>query len=604
MLQDLRDQKNSWLIVLLFGIIIIVFVFMFGLPSMDSSCKSNTSVELAKVGSHDVGYEMLRSMIYRYYDDNVMSSQQYPALAKQLVTNISLIYLLADEARAAGLRVSDEDLHDYITNWEAGNADVIQQRFLNNQNQFSSKNYEAALSRLSISKRDYENYKREELLARHYLTLLASSISVSEETLWQRYAEANNSATIEVVSLTPGAVGATFKPLTDEEVAAFEAGNAAEIEKYYNEHLGNYTTPAKAKLQQVTIQKSMANVKNPGEKTSKTFLSGERFAIARAKIIDEKLDFDQAFVDYDESDDKDLKGMTGLVDVEIMAPEIQKAIDGKAAGEIVTAELSDRYVIAKVVEQVDKVVTPLTEVKQSIARQIMNDKRVKARMDEVSNNILSLAKGGQSLSDALNGSLYANVLAEQPMRPVAPAPVADTADAPAGTAAAPAADADAVPADPVLEPVPTDQLIIPESSRIQAKTLSDIATNSGYIAGLGISDDLARDIRSASDNMVLPKVYQIGADTVIARVVSKKGADRAAFTSLLPQLRQRAVDDKILQLIGDPESIIGMNGQYGIWIEQKINAAIASKKIVIDEDYFRKEQARRDKAAQERAEKK
>ena len=37
MLQDLRDQKNSWLIVLLFGIIIIVFVFMFGLPSMDSS---------------------------------------------------------------------------------------------------------------------------------------------------------------------------------------------------------------------------------------------------------------------------------------------------------------------------------------------------------------------------------------------------------------------------------------------------------------------------------------------------------------------------------------------------------------------------------------
>lgn len=598
MLQDLRDQKNSWLIVLLFGIIIIVFVFMFGLPSMDSSCKSNTSVDLAKVGSHDVGYEMLRSMIYRYYDDNVMSSQQYPALAKQLVTNISLIYLLADEAREAGLRVSDEDLHDYITNWEAGNADVIGQRFLNNQNQFSSKNYEAALSRLSISKRDYENYKREELLARRYLTLLASSISVSEETLWQRYAEANNSATIEVVSLSPDAVGATFKPLTDDEVAAFEAGNMAEIEKYYNEHLGNYTTPAKAKLQQVTIQKSMANVKNPGEKTSKTFLSGERFSIARAKIINDKLDFDQAFVDYDESDDKDLKGVTGLVDVEIMAPEIQKAIEGKAVGEIVTAELSDRYVIAKVVEQVEKVVTPLSEVKQSIARQLMNDKRVKARMDEVSSNILSLAKGGQPLPDALNGSLYANILAEQPMRPVAPSPVAE---APADSAEAPVAEA---PAEPVLEPVPTDQLIIPEASRIQVKTLSDIATNSGYIAGLGISDDLARDIRSASDNMVLPKVYQIGADTVIARVVSKKGADRAAFKSLLPQLRQKAVDDKILQLIGDPESIIGMNGQYGIWIEQKINAAIASKKIVIDEDYFRKEQARRDKAAQERAEKK
>ncbi|MBQ1926532.1 MAG: SurA N-terminal domain-containing protein, partial [Proteobacteria bacterium] len=315
MLQDLRDQKNSWLIVLLFGAIIIVFVFMFGLPSMDSSCKSNTQVNLATVGSHDVGYEMLRTMIYRYYDDNVMSSQQYPALAKQIVTNIGMIYLLADEAREAGLRVSDEDLQDYITNWESGNADVIGLRFLNNQNKFSTKNYENALSRISISKRDYENFKREELLARRYLTLMASSISVSEETLWQKYAEANNSATIEVVRLTPAEVAATFKPLTDEEISAFEASNGADIEKYYNEHLGDYTTPAKAKLQQVTIQKSITNVKNPGEKTVKSYLAGERFAIARAKIVDEKLDFDQAFVDYDESDNKELKGMTASTSV-------------------------------------------------------------------------------------------------------------------------------------------------------------------------------------------------------------------------------------------------------------------------------------------------
>ena len=36
MLQSLRDKKNSALIVILFAVIVIVFVFMFGLPSMDS----------------------------------------------------------------------------------------------------------------------------------------------------------------------------------------------------------------------------------------------------------------------------------------------------------------------------------------------------------------------------------------------------------------------------------------------------------------------------------------------------------------------------------------------------------------------------------------
>ena len=593
MLQDLRDQKNSWLIVLLFGAIIIVFVFMFGLPSMDSSCKSNTQVNLATVGSHDVGYEMLRTMIYRYYDDNVMSSQQYPALAKQIVTNIGMIYLLADEAREAGLRVSDEDLQDYITNWESGNADVIGLRFLNNQNKFSTKNYENALSRISISKRDYENFKREELLARRYLTLMASSISVSEETLWQKYAEANNSATIEVVRLTPAEVAATFKPLTDEEISAFEASNGADIEKYYNEHLGDYTTPAKAKLQQVTIQKSITNVKNPGEKTVKSYLAGERFAIARAKIVDEKLDFDQAFVDYDESDNKELKGMTGLLNVDIMAGEIQAAIDGKNVGDIVTAEMSDRYVIAKVVERADKVVTPLNEVRHDIARKVMDDKRVKDRIAEASSNILELAKGGQPLSDALNASLYANILAEQPVA-LEPAP-AEPADGAAADAPAP---------EPVAVPVPTDLLVIADSARIQVKTLSDVATNSGFIMGLGINDDLARDIRSASENTVLPKTYEIGPDVVVARVVSKKGADRAAFNEILAERRDKAVDEKILQLIGNPEEIIGMNGSYGLWLDQKLNAAIASKKMTINNAYFAREQQRRDNAAKERAEQK
>ncbi|MBQ1924815.1 MAG: peptidyl-prolyl cis-trans isomerase, partial [Proteobacteria bacterium] len=419
------------------------------------------------------------------------------------------------------------------------------------------------------------------------------SISVSEETLWQKYAEANNSATIEVVRLTPAEVAATFKPLTDEEISAFEASNGADIEKYYNEHLGDYTTPAKAKLQQVTIQKSITNVKNPGEKTVKSYLAGERFAIARAKIVDEKLDFDQAFVDYDESDNKELKGVTGLLNVDIMAGEIQAAIDGKNVGDIVTAEMSDRYVIAKVVERADKVVTPLNEVRHDIARKVMDDKRVKDRIAEASSNILELAKGGQPLSDALNASLYANILAEQPVA-LEPAP-AEPADGAAADAPAP---------EPVAVPVPTDLLVIADSARIQVKTLSDVATNSGFIMGLGINDDLARDIRSASENTVLPKTYEIGPDVVVARVVSKKGADRAAFNEILAERRDKAVDEKILQLIGNPEEIIGMNGSYGLWLDQKLNAAIASKKMTINNDYFAREQQRRDNAARERAEQK
>ncbi|MBO4350538.1 MAG: SurA N-terminal domain-containing protein, partial [Proteobacteria bacterium] len=344
MLQDLRDQKNSWLIAVLFGVIILVFIFMFGMPGTDLFV-NKTNPDVAKVGSHKISYDVYRSMIYRYRGDDIYNAPDYPAQARMIAEGVGVIYLLADAAREAGLRVSDEELHDYITNWESGNNDILRLGFLN-KNKFSQRNYNDALSRMQLSARDYEDFKREELLARRYMTLMMSSISVSDESLWQDYAIANAAADLEVVRLTSSAVGATFKNLTTEEIANFVERDKDKIEAYYNEHLGDYTTPAKAKLHQIVIQKHYAKLTNPGEKTIKTNQPTERFAIVKNQVLNEHLDFAQAFTDYDESEDKELKGVTGLLSIEIMAEPIQKAIEGKAVGEVVTAELSDRFVIA------------------------------------------------------------------------------------------------------------------------------------------------------------------------------------------------------------------------------------------------------------------
>ena len=293
MLQDLRDQKNSGLIVVFFALIILAFVFMFGLPSTD--CTSKSQADPGNASGRAISYEMLRSQILQHYDDNIFNSMAYTDTAKKMTQSIGLIYILAEDARNAGLRVSDEELHDYITNWEAGNTDVVRYGFLR-KNVFSQQSYNNALSRFSISSRDYENYKREELLARRYLTLMASSISVSDESLWQAFAQANATASIEVIRLTPDAVGATFKPLSDEEISAYEVSGAADIQKYYDEHRGDFTTPAKAKLQQIVIQKNLSKLTNPGAKTEKTQLPNERAAIA-LRHVSENPDFDQVYTD-------------------------------------------------------------------------------------------------------------------------------------------------------------------------------------------------------------------------------------------------------------------------------------------------------------------
>lgn len=613
MLQDLRDQKNSALIVILFAVIIIVFIFMFGLPSKDSlSSKGQTDVAVFN-GEHlsrKVPHELMRTMILNQYDDSIFNNVQYPQIARQTAEGIGVIYLLADEARKAGLRVSDEDLHDYITNWESGNADILRYGFLQ-KNVFSQRNYNDALRRMQLSSRDYESYKREELLARRYLTLLASSITISDASLWDAYQEANATASLEVIRITPENVLKTFKPLTDEEIRAFATTGKADIQAFYDANIARYTTPEKVKMQQIVITKQFGTIQNPGAKTGKTLQSGERFQIAKKEALEPNVDFAQAYADYDESDDKSLQGMTGLIAVEIMAQEIQTAIEGKKVGDVFTAELGDRYVIGKIVERHETVVKPLDEVTNEIARQLLEERRIAAKTSEITTNILAQA-ATTPLAELIDKTMYAGILTEAPKAPVAPIATdddndtaadndanADAADTDAANDAAAGTDTAIAQAEPQYVDLPTDLIIIPEFERTKVASFNDVTANTNYIQGIGVNDDLARDIRAAAPNTVLAQSYAIGKDTVIVKVVSKKEADRAAFEANLEALRSGAIQARVVALIGDTDAIINLKGGYGIWLEQKINDAMQKGTLRIESDYFTKLSTRIQKRQEE-----
>lgn len=613
MLQDLRDQKNSALIVILFAVIIIVFIFMFGLPSKDSlSSKGQTDVAVFN-GEHlsrKVPHELMRTMILNQYDDSIFNNVQYPQIARQTAEGIGVIYLLADEARKAGLRVSDEDLHDYITNWESGNADILRYGFLQ-KNVFSQRNYNDALRRMQLSSRDYESYKREELLARRYLTLLASSITISDASLWDAYQEANATASLEVIRITPENVLKTFKPLTDEEIRAFATTGKADIQAFYDANIARYTTPEKVKMQQIVITKQFGTIQNPGAKTGKTLQSGERFQIAKKEALKPNVDFAQAYADYDESDDKSLQGMTGLIAVEVMAQEIQTALEGKKVGDVFTAELGDRYVIGKIVERHETVVKPLDEVTNEIARQLLEERRIAAKTSEITTNILAQA-ATTPLADLIDKTMYAGILAEAPKAPVATVATDDDDDTAADNDATDtdaandatanaenATDAAIAQAEPQYVDLPTDLIIIPEIERTKVASFNDVTANTNYIQGIGVNDDLARDIRAAAPNTVLAQSYTIGKDTVIVKVVSKKEADRAAFEANLEALRSGAIQARVVALIGDTDAIINLKGGYGIWLEQKINDAMQKGTLRIESDYFTKLSTRIQKKQEE-----
>ena len=595
MLQKMREQKDSLFIAILFGIIIIVFVFMFGLPGANS-CASKQQSDMGRAGSHNITSDLTRSMIYRHYDDNVFSSVNYASTARQVAYGIGVVYLLADEARKAGLRVSDDELTYYIKDWEAGNPDVFQLGFMQH-NKFDRRSYENGLSRIMISSRDYENYKREELLARRYLTMMASSIHVSEESLWQDYKKANTEANIEIVKLTPDDVSATLVPVTADEILAYVTDHADDVKAYYDGHLGEFTTPAKAKIQQIRIQKDMSMLTNPGLKTVKTYQASQRFAIARAQIMENGADFEAAFADYDESLSKDNKGVYDLRPVSSYSFAIQDALKDKKVGDVITAEESDVFVIAKVLEQADQVVTPLEEAKFGIAAKLLEDGRVKAKTEEVAARIIELVKSGKSMQEALDEALYTGVADVAPVAVATDSDDADSADAADDSAesAADDAGADDAAADDAVAAVP---VVLP-ADRIKAKLLESVGTATTTITGVGTDDNFARDVRNAASGTLLEKPYLVGANTVIARVVTQNEPKREFFDLQKKVMLEKAISEKSLQLVGDPSNVINLTGPYGLWVQQKIEQAIQHKQFSLNEDYFSREARKRAAKANE-----
>ncbi len=612
-LQGFRDQKNSGIIVAVFVVIIFVFIFMFGLPTTDLFGGRSTK-QIAKIGSHEIDTELMRSMILRHYDDRIFQSPELPLVQRQVVDNLAILYLLADEARNAGLRVSEDEWQNYLTNWESGNEDILQLGFLK-KNKFSKQQYEYGLQRVQMSSRQYREFKENEILAKNYIDLMRNSLSVSDETLWTQYADNSASANVNIVRLSPDSIRKVLKATTDDEVAAYLASNLADVQAYYDAHRGDYTTPEKVKLQQVIIQKDFSKLKNIGAKTTKTLMHAERFAVAKRQLIDENLDFNQGFADYDESETKVDMGVGTLMPVEEKAEAIQKALEGKKVGDTFTAELDQYYVIAKVIERTDEVVTPIDDVKTDIAKKLIDDAKIATKTSEASAAIIAAIKGGQSLDDAINASLYANVAAQAPsiVEAMAAADVAAPVD--------PAAPADPAVTAPVQAAL--DVIVVPETERIKSINISSLNLSANNIEERGLSVDIVRDIRNAQSNTLLETPYKLADDTLIIQVVNKIDPDRAAFEAQKAQIKADYLYSKEFQLIGIPAMIpvpwdlkiyyAGMR-EYpidyidsqipkfpGLWLQQKLAKAKLDGTVKVNEDYFNAEAARRAKREAQQA---
>ncbi len=235
MLSYMRKNAGSWIIKVLFGIIIIVFVFFYGFS--DVRKKEHTIV--ASVGDHKITMEAYRTayknMVQMYsslYRDQLTDETlEQLGLKQKALDQLITRELLLMEARQRDITVSPEDVRKAIIN-----ADMFQE-----QGAFSKRRYETLLKYYGITAQDYERDKQNELIISLLRSMITGAVTVSDRELFELYRMQNQTVELEYISFDP------------EETAETSSVTEQETTQYYEQNKETFRVPEQVKVSYIVF---------------------------------------------------------------------------------------------------------------------------------------------------------------------------------------------------------------------------------------------------------------------------------------------------------------------------------------------------------------
>ncbi|MGC6418770.1 MAG: SurA N-terminal domain-containing protein [Bradymonadia bacterium] len=260
MLTDLREKSQNFLVYILFGILIFVFIFFFGPQADGFQPNAPTPRALtgwaANVNGEDVTVQEVNLAVFRdkaynraFPDDSDGIAQLSRAAARQVAEQT----ILAQQARKMGISVSNEELTKFILS-DQNERDIG--FFRDRDGKIRVDELRTILSgSLGTSPEVYRKAKRRELLVRRYMDFLVASVKVSEAEVKEEFDRANRSWNLEYVSVDPATLRADVPTPNAEAVAAYRKANEADVKSYYDANVSEYKRDKEVRVSRVLIRK-------------------------------------------------------------------------------------------------------------------------------------------------------------------------------------------------------------------------------------------------------------------------------------------------------------------------------------------------------------
>ncbi|MDD3845175.1 MAG: peptidylprolyl isomerase [Syntrophorhabdaceae bacterium] len=211
MLKFMRKYAKSYLIKIIFGVIIIVFIFYFGAGSIREK-----ETVIAEVGSFNITeleyretYNKEAEMFRKLYRDK-MDDMLLADLKEKVLGDMINRYILLGEAKKLGISVSDQEFADLL-----GGVEAFQ-----TEGKFDQERYVAVLKQNKLEPEQFEKSEKTMLLLRKVVSVIKDTgAPVSDADIWSGYVREKGKVGLAYSRFDPdsykGKVSVSDKELND-----------------------------------------------------------------------------------------------------------------------------------------------------------------------------------------------------------------------------------------------------------------------------------------------------------------------------------------------------------------------------------------------------
>ncbi len=413
MLRLMRKHAGNWLIKILLGAIVIVFVF-WGVGSFRAqrggrvATVNGDQITLDEYReAYDNLMEQLRARFGNKLDEKMIKTLQVKRQALNRLINNSL---LIQEAKKLKLRVSEKELTNAILHIPAFQRSGVFDKYL----------YKNVLDRLRMTPESFETAQKNQMLIDKLRTIVTSNAKVSQQEVRDWYDWLNTSVDIEYAFFDPN----RYKniPVSEEQVQSFYEKHKekyktdtmikvryvhfdpkqyrsqvklsdAEVREYYDENMESFKIPKKVVARHILIKVSP-------DADPETVKKAKEKALEILKLARGGKNFAELAKKYSQGPSRNNGGYLGEFTKESMVkPFADKAFSMKA-GEI-SEPVRTRFGwhIIKVEKVIDAHTTPFKDAEKEI-RKKLTDNKAKSLAYDAAESVSDIAYQGDDLIKA------------------------------------------------------------------------------------------------------------------------------------------------------------------------------------------------------------